>query len=191
MKQNKIFSSLLMAMMAISTVTLTSCDNDDDEPVNALKFGSKAVEVNVGESVSTTISGGTTPYTAVSSNKNIAEGTINQSSIVISGKQKGQAILTVTDKNNLQGRITVTVKEASAKALSFDQSSLSLAVGKDATVQIKNGTAPYTATSKDTGIATVSVKDNKITVKAVKAGQTTVSVVDKNKLAGTISVTVK
>ena len=44
---------------------------------------------------------------------------------------------------------------------------------------------------KDNKIATATVKDSKIMIKGIKAGTTTVSVLDKNKLAGTVVVTVK
>ena len=47
------------------------------------------------------------------------------------------------------------------------------------------------ATAKDTKIATVTIKDRKIIIKGVKAGSTSVTVTDKDKKAGTISVTVK
>ena len=43
----------------------------------------------------------------------------------------------------------------------------------------------------DKKIATASVKKSNIIIKGVKAGTTTVNVLDKNKLAGTITVTVK
>lgn len=68
---------------------------------------------------------------------------------------------------------------------------VTVGIGKEEVVMVKSGTAPYTATVKDSKIATVSVKDAKVTVKGVKAGSTTVTVIDKNKTAGTITVTVK
>ena len=85
--------------------------------------------------------------------------------------------------------LAVTVKKVTA--LELDKKAVNVAVGKEETVTVKNGTAPYSATAKDASIATASVKDGKITVKGVKAGTTTITVTDKNKLNGTISVTVK
>lgn len=180
----------MMAMMAVASTVMTSCDNDDDESVDALKFGAKSISVAPGESVSTTVSGGTAPYTVATSNKDIAEGQAANSTITISGKKAGKAILTVTDKNNLAGRITVTVADAS-KSLKLDKSSLSLAAGKSETISVKNGTQPFTATPADKSIATATVSGAKIEVKAVKAGKTTIAVADKNKLSATITVEVK
>ncbi|MDD4778346.1 MAG: hypothetical protein PHV53_08675 [Fermentimonas sp.] len=74
--------------------------------------------------------------------------------------------------------------------LSFDKSSVELAVGETTTVTVKNGTSPYTATSGDTEKATVTVATNKITVKGVKEGTTTVTVKDKNNNNGKITVKV-
>lgn len=75
--------------------------------------------------------------------------------------------------------------------LKFNPTNPEVVVGKTATVSIKGGTAPYTANSKDAGIATASAKDATITIKGIKAGKTTITVTDKNKKSGTISVTVK
>lgn len=91
----------------------------------------------------------------------------------------------------MTGKFTVTVKDAAVGGLTVDKSSVSVGVKKTVTVAVSNGTAPYTATSKDTKIATVSVKENKITISGGKAGKTTVTISDKNKKSVTIAVTVK
>ena len=70
-------------------------------------------------------------------------------------------------------------------------SKVEVAPGKTATVTVSGGTAPFTVTSSDSKIATVTIKDRKIIIKGVKAGSTSVTVTDKDKKAGTISVTVK
>ena len=67
----------------------------------------------------------------------------------------------------------------------LDKSMVAVGTGKSEMVMVKNGTAPYTATSKDNKVATASVKDNKITVTGLKAGTTTVTISDKNKLNAT------
>ena len=69
-----------------------------------------------------------------------------------------------------------------ASELDFDKKSISVTAGKEETVTVKGGSAPFTATAKDTKIATVTIKDGKIIIKTVT---------DKDKKAGTISVTVK
>ena len=68
---------------------------------------------------------------------------------------------------------------------------MTVSAGKEEVVNIKSGKAPYTVQVKDTKIATATVKDAKITIKGVKAGTTTISIVDKDKQAGMITVTVR
>ena len=70
-----------------------------------------------------------------------------------------------------------------ASELDFDKKSISVTAGKEETVTVKGGSAPFTATA--------TIKDGKIIIKGVKAGSTSVTVTDKDKKAGTISVTVK
>lgn len=74
--------------------------------------------------------------------------------------------------------------------LSFDKSTIEVAVGESTTVTVNNGTSPFTATSGDTEKATATVANNKITIKGVDEGTTTITVKDKNNNNGNINVTV-
>jgi len=107
MKRNLIFSSLFAA--ALAAAALASCDNND-EPTEALKLSPSALTVEAGKTATATVKGGTAPFTARTSNNDIAEATALADTITVTGKKKGQAFVTVTDKNNLTGRITVSVK---------------------------------------------------------------------------------
>lgn len=189
MKQVKFIKLAVAMLCCMFAMTVASCDKDDDETPSAFKFNPAKVEVAVGESANVTVNGGTEPYTVASSDVKIATVTVSKNTITVTGVKEGKVTLNVSDKNKKVGMIAVTVKKASA--LELDKKAVNVAVGKEETITVKNGTAPYTATAKDVSIATVSVKDGKITVKGVKAGTTTITVTDKNKLNGTISVTVK
>lgn len=101
-----------------------------------------------------------------------------------------QRSILISDSKKLTGNVPVMVKDM-ASELDFDKKSISVTAGKEETVTVKGGSAPFTATAKDTKIATVTIKDGKIIIKGVKAGSTSVTVTDKDKKAGTISVTVK
>ena len=86
---------------------------------------------------------------------------------------------------------TVKINKNVVKPLSFDKPQVTVSAGKEEVVNIKSGKAPYTVQVKDTKIATATVKDAKITIKGVKAGTTTISILDKDKQAGMITVTVR
>lgn len=187
MKFLKFAAAMLCGMFAMA---VTSCDNDDDDmPQSAFKFNPAKVEVAVGANTDVTVSGGTEPYTVASSDAKTATVKVNKNIITVTGVKEGKVTLNVSDKDKKVGMLAVTVKKVTA--LELDKKAVNVAVGKEETVTVKNGAAPYTATSKDASIATASVKDGNIIVKGVKAGTTTITVTDKNKLNGTISVTVK
>jgi uncharacterized protein YjdB len=193
MKNFKKVSGLLYLSLVVLTLVFAfaSCDKDDNKKVdNILKFKPDKVEVLIGKSDTVTVNGGTAPYTVVSSDSKIASAKVDRSTITITGVKDGSATVMVTDKDKNSGKITVTVKAASG--LDFDKKSVTVNVGKEDVVTIKGGTAPYTAESKDSKIATASVKEGKVTIKGVKAGTTTITVADKDKKnSGSISVTIK
>lgn len=190
MKKVTTISKLACLSLAALALTFASCEKDGDIKKD-LKFSpSDKVEVTVEKSASVTVSGGTTPYSAASSDTKVATVSVDKSTVTIKGVEKGTATVTVTDKDKNSGKITVTVKEK--EGLTFDKKTVEVEANKEAVVTVSGGTAPYAAESKDATIASATVNDNKITVKGLKAGTTTITVTDKDKKnSGTITVTVK
>lgn len=190
MKTLKNISGLFYLSLVALLLSFSSCDKDDDEPNNVLKFDSNNIEVIAGKTAIINVKNGTAPYTAASSDTKVATVKVDKSKITITGVKKGKVTVNVTDKNNDKGQVTITVKEASG--LSFDKKSVTISVDKEESITINGGVAPYAATSKDSKIATATVKEGKVTVKGIKVGTTTITVTDKDKKnSGTISVTVK
>lgn len=194
----KISGFLYLSLVALTLAfTFASCYDDDDDKVNnLLKFSPDKVEVAATKTSTVTVSGGTAPYTVVSSDDKTATVKIDKNTITITGVKNGSAKIMVTDKNKNSGQIIVTVKDVVVNELDLSKkdakATVSTTVNKEDVVTIKGGTAPYTAESKDAKIATASVKDGKVTLKGVKAGTTTITVSDKDKKnSGTISVTIK
>lgn len=180
------FVTTMLCCGALSLMAV-SCDKDDKP---SLKFSPDKTTVAVGATATVTVSGGAEAYTVTSGDMKTATVTVNKNVITVTGVKAGKTTVQVVDKNKMSGQFTVTVTEK-ATALSFDKTAVSVGVGKEDVVTVKSGTAPYTATVKEAGIATATVADGKITVKGVKVGSTTITVTDKDKLSGTITVTVK
>ncbi|MFV0417331.1 MAG: Ig-like domain-containing protein [Dysgonomonas sp.] len=199
MKNLKKISGLFyFSLVALTLVfTFVSCGDDDDDKVNnTFKLSADKVDVATSKAATVTVSGGTSPYTATSSDEKIATVKVDKSTITITGVKSGSATITVTDKNKNTGKVTVTVKEAVANELDLSKKDATVAVsvnvGKEDVVTIKGGVAPYTASAKDASIATATIKNDKVTIKGVKAGTTTITVADKDKKnSGTVSVTIK
>ena len=190
MKKVKFLKFTMAFFACVLAVAMGSCDKNDDPKVPDLKCTPSKVEVAPGKTATVTVSGGTAPFTVTSSNTKIATAKADKNTITITGLKDGTATMLISDSKKLTGKIPVVVK-AAASGLDFDKKSVSVTVGKEEAVTVKDGSAPYTATAKDTKIATATVKDGKIIIKGVKAGSTSVTVTDKNKKTGTISVTGK
>lgn len=186
MEMKSIFKTMTMAVCCLSAVMLTSCGDDNNDNAG-LKFNVAKVEVASSLSVNVTIGNGTQPFTVKSIDEKIATVKVDKNIITVTGVKEGKTSIIVTDKNKLSGTLAVNV----ITPLSYDKANVSVGIGNEAEINIKSGKAPYTVSVTDTKIATATVKDAKVTIKGVKAGTTTVSVLDANKLAGTITVTVQ
>lgn len=191
MKISKFFKLTAAMLACVFAIAVTSCGNDDEPKGPGLKFDPANVAVAPSATATVTVSGGTAPFTVASSDDKIATAKTENSTITVTGVKEGTATITVTDAKQIKGKFAANVKKSAETGLDFDKNSVSLPVGKEETVTVKGGTEPFTATAKDTKIATVTVKDDKITIKGVKAGTTSITVTDKDKKTGTISVTVK
>lgn len=77
------------------------------------------------------------------------------------------------------------------KKVKFSSTKVEVNVGATTTVNVKKGAAPFTPTSSDKSVATVTAKGKVISVTGVKAGNATITVVDKKKRTGKFNVTVK
>ncbi len=174
-----------VAIVCTGAAVMASCDNDDDN--KSMAFSASKVVLATDSVQTVSVANCVTPLTVKSSDSTVAVATAKDATVTVKGIKTGSATITVTDKNKQTGSISVTV----VSPLTFDKTAATASVGEADTVTVSSGTAPYTAVVKDTKIATATVKDNKIAVKGVKAGTTTVTVTDKNKLTGTISVTIK
>lgn len=186
MEIKTIFKTMAMAVVCLSAVGFVSCSDDDDDNNSngSMNLSATKVEVAVDSSKTVSVANCTTPLTVKSSDSTIATVAVDKTTLTIKGVKTGAANVVVTDAKSKTATIAVTVKEM----LSFDKTSLSLSAGKEGTITVKSGTAPYTVAVKDETIATASVKDAVITIKGVKAGSTTLTVTDKNKVTGVVNI---
>lgn len=190
-KISKIFKQSLFAVCTILLATAAaSCSNDDDNSVK-LSFNPSSVSLFAGSSADVKVAGGSGNYTVKSSNDAVAKATVAQSTVTVTGVKAGKVMLFVTDATNKVSKtLSVTVNDK-VSALSLDKTSVSCAVGTNTEIAVKNGTAPYTATSSNEKVAKATVSGSTVTVTSVAAGTATITVKDKNGLSGTISVIVK
>lgn len=75
--------------------------------------------------------------------------------------------------------------------LTFDLEKVEVAVGEKATINVKDGEAPYTTIVKDKELAAAEVEKDVITITGVSKGETTLVVTDSKLRTGTITILVK
>lgn len=183
----KTIKALMFAVVALcATFTFSSCSDDDD---NSFRCNPAKVEVEEGTTAKALIRGGKEAYAIKVSDGNIATAKLSKDTIMVTGVKVGTTAIVVTDAQKQSLTLPVAVKAKTA-ALTLDKGSVSVAASKSDTVTAKTGTSPYTATVKDTKIATATVKGAKIAIKGIAAGTTTITVTDKNKKTATVQVTV-
>lgn len=185
----KTIKFLQYAMVALcAAFTMTSCSDDDDDN-NNFKCNPSKVVVEEGATAKAIISGGKATYSIKVSDEKTATAKLNKDTIVVTGVKAGTTAIVVSDAQKQSMTLPVTVKAKTAD-LTLDKATMSIAASKSDTVTVKTGTSPYTATSKDSKIATATVKGSKIGIKGIAAGTTTITITDKNKKTATVSVKV-
>ena len=117
----------------------------------------------------------------------LSDVTTTSATLNVIGRAAGSATVNVRDARTENIRLPVTVTPATT--MSVSPSSISVAVGATAGITASKFSGTVSATSGNTGIATLSVSSNVVTVKGIAAGSTVVTVKD-GKTTVTVPVTV-
>jgi hypothetical protein len=135
------------------------------------------------------ISGGTPPYSARSSDESVATASVplGTTGLVITGLSGGAATVVVTDSKGAVLNIAVTVPAPNA-LYSTAPASITMAIGASGSYTIAGGTAPYSVSSSDAGAVRASVAGNSLSILAASGGTSTVKITDNK--GGTISLSV-
>jgi hypothetical protein len=164
------------------------------KPKSALATSMPAVltlAVGNGAAQAYTVTGGVPPYVVTSNNPNVLSVTLNSAGngIVVTGLASGEATVRITDNVGASVSSVVTVTPASNVALfTTAPGDVTIATRSNITYSIGGGTAPYTVTSSNASVATVSQTDSSFTLHGVAPGVTTVVIRDA--LGGTVDVAV-
>lgn len=151
-----------------------------------------ALTLVVGTAQSYIVSGGQAPYTVNSSNPTISVAGINANNVSIAAVSVGNATIGILDASGTTISVSVTVTDGSSATPLFTTATDTITVSSGGTrnYSIGGGLAPYTATSADTNIATVSVTGSTLSIVGGTSGGTTLVVV-RDKANKTVSISVK
>ena len=150
-----------------------------------------AITVSIGSAPAYSVGGGTAPYTATSSNTSVATATLSGNNLTVRGVAVGSASIVVRDSAGASVTVAVTVPTtATVDLFSTAPSSVTVAVGASPAYSVGGGTAPYTATSNNAGIATASLSGNSLLITGQAVGSAIILIRDSTGSLVSINVTV-
>lgn len=151
--------------------------------------------ISVGLDVSQTysIQGGIGPFTATSSNASVVKAGVSGNTLNITALSAGVADVVIFDSTGASVKVTATVQGGAATIPLYSTApeSITVAVGAMPTYTIAGGASPYTVTSSNVNVITVSQTGNTFTATGVAAGLATITIHDANGTAVNITVTVQ
>lgn len=146
------------------------------------------VTVGVGAQTSEyTIGGGSLVYDVTTSNNAVADVRFSGNRFIIIGVTGGSATVTVRDSAGNSKPIAVTVG-SNDPLFSNAASTVNIGVGAAASYTVGGGRGPYTASSSNIAVATVTLIDNKLTITGLSVGTANVTIRDAT--TGSVSISV-
>jgi hypothetical protein len=129
-----------------------------------------SVTIAIGGAPVYTVGGGTPPYTATSSNTNVAAVSLNGGDLTIRGASAGAASVVIRDAAGATATIAVTI---GGGTLTVNPSSATALIGDVLIAKVSGGRAPYNAVVSNTAVADASISFDgtlQVTVKQQAAG---------------------
>jgi hypothetical protein len=150
-----------------------------------------SISLAVGSNASFNISGGSPPYVASSSETSSVQAFASSGLLSITATSAGKSTVVVTDSKGVTLSISVIAGSSSAFVVNAPAAVTMTANTVSFAYPISGGTAPYTASSSDSRIATAIVRGNSVTISAGSVGVATLAVFDSLGASKNISVTVE
>lgn len=148
----------------------------DDGTTTVLQLSEESIGMLVDNRETVRIISGSGCYTVKSNDTSVATATIVLKNLEINAKDKGTAIITVTDLYTGQ-RVTLQVIVNRKLSISLN-GYIDLPIGESLDVSIISGNGDYVLKNSNTDIATATLNESTITVKAMSGGYATITVTD-------------
>lgn len=174
--------------MAISILLVQSCkDMGDVLPPPSIVLGQSSAIMAVGDSITTSITGGTPPYriSAVGDASKVVASAVG-TNLKLRALAAGSTTVVVGDNGSPSQTASFGV---TIVLLSVGQNNFSLFTGDSASTTLSGGTPPYSFTSKgDTTKVAPSISGSTLTLRARAAGNSTIIIGDNGSPRLTVSV---
>ena len=176
-----------------TTITMTDKKTGLTATIDVTVFPSLELSTDnlflaVGSQETVMITSGSDNYVVASSNGAVATAEMQENNVKVTATGVGEATVTVTDtRTGLTSTIEVTV----VPAIMISNTTLTIGLDRQASVEITSGSGSYVVASSDEAVATAVLEDNLVKVTATGVGEATITVTDtKSGLIITIDVTV-
>ncbi|TQK01257.1 hypothetical protein [Herbaspirillum sp. SJZ107] len=179
---------------AKGSLVVVTANVSDNAAVPLYMTAPSSISIGLGEAPNYTIQRGVgRPFTATSSNCSVAKASASGNTLSVTGLSAGVADVVTFDSTGASVKVSATVQRGAATVLLYTTSpdSIRVAVGASPTYTIAGGASPYTVTSSNVNVITVSQTGTTFTATGVAAGLATITVHDANGTAVNIMVTVQ
>ncbi|MFA5990982.1 MAG: hypothetical protein WC794_01905 [Candidatus Doudnabacteria bacterium] len=157
----------------------------------SLQLSQTSVSLLVGQVLSVTISGGSTPYSLGYNAGNVFQAGLSGNILSISGIASGVANLSVCSAGGACVSLAVTINSAGAATpITFSQNNLSLNPGAVSAVTLTGAGGYYVSSSSNSAAATAQVNANTVLVTALAAGSSNISICQSGGSCAILFVTV-
>lgn len=178
---------------AKGSLVVVTANVSGDSAVALYTTAPSAISIGLGAAPSYSIQGGIGPFTATSSNAAVAKASVAGNALNITGLSTGVADVVIFDSTGASVKVTATVQGGSAIVPLYTTApeSITVAVGAKPTYTIAGGAAPYTVTSSNVNVITVSQAGTTFTAAGMVAGLASITIHDANGTAVNIAATVQ
>jgi hypothetical protein len=176
------------------TLLVVTVTVEGDLAVPLYSTAPNSITLTAGSTPTYMIQGGAAPYIASTSNADVAQVSIvDGNQLQIKGISAGAAEIVVFDRTGASFKVAATVGGGTGTVPLYSTApdAITVGIGAEPTYKISGGAAPYTVTSSNVAIATVTQTSNTFSVKGVAAGQAGLSIRDANGNAVNIIVEVR
>ncbi|MDD4531262.1 MAG: peptidoglycan-binding domain-containing protein [Candidatus Pacebacteria bacterium] len=156
----------------------------------ALTLSQTSASLLVGQPLSITVSGGTSPYNLGTNAGNIFQATISGNILTLTGVSAGSSSIAVCSAEGACVNLSVTVGASSSTSISLSQNTTSLIIGQTASITITGNGGYYISGNTNSSIASATISGNIASVYGVSAGNTNISICQSGGQCAVIYATV-
>ena len=152
-----------------------------------LTLSQNSLWLQVGQSVSVIVSGGTLPYSVLNNTGTNFQASLNNNILTLTGIKAGSASLDVCSAGGACKTLSVLVNGATTSTqLTFSNNNLTLSSGNNTSVTLFGTGGYYISNSNNQNVATFTVLGDKVSVSAFSAGSASATVCQSGGQCGVI-----